>query len=196
MLETLRKVTGVAIVSTMLVFVASSANAALISPDNSPVALLPGTVLTSIQTFEDGDTVDDTYNYQTVDLESTGFQNVSYRYSIIFANQEITDFANLTFSLSGSAQGPNFSTFTLTDSVGEIIPQFGLNFVAGVGFALNFVGNWIAPQDIALNVTGEALADGATYGVRISAVPLPAPLVLLVTALVGMGFLGRRKLSV
>jgi len=189
MFDTLKKSVGaVALAALMAVGAATSANAAVIQPGDPAVVLVPGTILTSIQTFDDTGVgiVNDTYNYTTFD-DGTGQQNVAYKYDIIFEEEDITDFANLTFSIVGEDQGP-LSSFELTDAAGNLAA-----FVSG--FSFSFVGVWDAPQNIFLTVTGDVLEAGATYGIRISAVPLPAPLLLFVSALFGLGFLGRRRLN-
>jgi len=189
MLESIKKSFRVAALAAVVVAGAfTGAQAAVISPGNSPVLLTPGTILTSIQTFDTtgANVVNDTYQYVTVD-DGSGFQNVSYKYDIIFEDSDVTDFANLTFTISGSEEG-FLSSFHLTDDLGNLAA-----FVSG--FSFSFVGSWLAPQTISLAVTGDVLQEGATYGVRIAAVPVPAPLLLFISALLGLGFLGRRRMD-
>lgn len=184
--DTFKKSIGaMALAALMAVGGAASVNAATIQPGDPAVLLNPGVILTSIQSFANaGEVVNDTYNYTTVD-DGSGTQGVSYKYDILFAEEDIADFANLTFDVVGATQGL-LASFQLTDALGNIAA-----FVVGNTFS--FTGVWDAPQDIALTVSGTTLEDGATYGIRISAVPIPAPIVLFVSALVGLGFLGRRR---
>jgi len=64
-----------------------------------------------------------------------------------------------------------------------------------------FTGFWPADHQIIAVVTGGAFKNASAAAdprldVQVSAVPLPAPVVLLISALVGLGFLGRRRTRV
>jgi len=188
---------GAAIAVAMLIGFGAvqSANAAIVTmdPGDSNVILLNTLYLTEPESKSANESFTDNYFFFLPDLGFTqsGSQSVYYSYDVTFPIP------------SGAAAGIGIRdlTFTLTDltnsNVLSTIVLTGSNGVALSGFegGFNFAGNWPAPIDLLLTVTGQALSNGGSYEASLAAVPVPAPLALFISALLGLGFLGRRRIE-
>ncbi|RVU34096.1 hypothetical protein EOI86_23560 [Hwanghaeella grinnelliae] len=195
MFDTLKNSIGaVALAALMVVGAASSASAAVvnINPGDSNILALDTIYKTGDQDKLGGQAFSDVYNFFLPDLgEANGKSSVFYSYDVTFpipsgaaAGQGIRD---LTFTIFDVTNGNTLSDVTLTDANGFALPGFEGGF--------NFVGTWPAPIDLTLTISGTALAIDGSYSATLRPIPLPAPLVLFVSALVGLGFLGRRRLN-
>ncbi len=95
--------------------------------------------------------------------------------------QNPSKFANLSFVLTDSLGGL-VKSITTTNALGEAtdeLAKFWIDLVSD-----NYV----------LNVIGTLISSGtSTYDVEISTVPLPPAAIAFGSALIGMGFLGRRR---
>jgi|GEM_PF-3023950 len=172
-----------------------SANAAIVTmdPGDSNVILLNTIYMTQPEEKSANESFSDSYFFFLPDLGSaqSGSQSVYYSYDVTFpvpsgaaAGIGIRD---LTFTLTDLTNSNVLSTIVLTGSNGVALPGFEGGF--------NFAGNWPAPIDLLLTVTGQALSNGGSYEASLAAVPVPAPLALFISALLGLGFLGRRRIE-
>jgi|TARA_Y100001947_G_scaffold135509_1_gene123271 opacity protein-like surface antigen len=194
MFDTLKKsISAAAVAALMVVGMASSASAAIVNIDPGDSNVLTTDTVYRTQSEEQigGAAFSDQYFFSLPDIGGNGTSSVFYSYDVTFPVPEGAaagiGIADLTFELFDSTNSTVLATTTLTDA----------NGFAFVGFenGFNFTGVWPAPIDITLTVSGTALSQGGSYEATVAAVPLPAPLMLFVSALVGLGFLGRRRLS-
>ncbi len=90
-------------------------------------------------------------------------------------------FEDLTISFEQDSM--DLGTFTITDGDGfQILNQFFLTLAS--------------TSDVFFEITGSAFNDGVTlpdYNIRLSSVPVPAALPLLISGIAGLGFASRRK---
>ena len=172
-----------------------SANAAIVTmdPGDSNVILLNTIYMTQPEEKSANESFSDSYFFFLPDLGSvqSGSQSVYYSYDVTFPVPSGAaagiGIANLTFTVFDVTNSAQLSQVVLTNGSGFAFPGFENGF--------NFTGVWPTPISLTLTVTGDTLANGGSYEATIAAVPLPAPLVLFVSALFGLGFLGRRRLS-
>lgn len=164
-----------------------------IDPGDSNVLALETTFRTQSEEKLANESFTDVYTFFLPDLGSvpTGSQSVYYSYDVTFPVPEGAaagiGIADLTFTLTDETNSTTLSTIVLTDASGVAFSGFEGGF--------NFIGNWPAPIELVLTVTGTALSQGGSYEATIAAVPVPAPLALFISALLGLGFLGRRRIQ-
>jgi hypothetical protein len=83
--------------------------------------------------------------------------------------------------------------FSVIDSALNVIRSINLTDANGVG-TFDKIWQALTPGTYTLNVAGTLTGSGETkYGVTVSTVPLPPAAIAFGTALIGMGFLGRRR---
>lgn len=172
-----------------------SANSAIITmdPGDSNIIALNTVFLTQAEEKNANESFTDVYSFFLPDLGSvqSGSQSVYYSYDVTFPIPSGAaagiGIRNLTFTLTDETNSNVLSTIVLTGSDGVALPGFEGGF--------NFAGFWPAPIDLTLTVSGQALSNGGSYEASLAAVPIPAPLALFVSALLGLGFLGRRRIE-
>ena len=195
MFDTLKNsIAAVALAALMAVGVGSSASAAVffIDPGDSNVLTLNNVYRTQSEEQTPGASFSDVYFFTLPDNGGApGSDPVFYSYDVTFPVPSGAaagiGIANLTFTVFDVTNSNQLSQVVLTNGSGFAFPGFENGF--------NFTGVWPTPISLTLTVTGDTLANGGSYEATIAAVPLPAPLVLFVSALFGLGFLGRRRLS-
>jgi len=204
MFDTLKNsIAAVALAALMAVGVGSSASAAVVTmvPNDSNVLTLNTLYLAETIAPGAGITFTHDYFFSLPDnAGANGFEPVSYSYDVTFpvpsGASAGVGIADLTFTVRDNTNGDTIlSQVTLTDDVLGTITGLAGKALPGFASGFNFIGNWPAPIDLTVTVTGTVLSNGGSYDLAIAAVPLPAPLLLLVSALFGLGFLGRRRLS-
>jgi len=135
--------------------------------------LSAGTAFTEVgNTFEF--TVDASINPPGINLP------VSYSFSVTTENGGTVGISNLTFQVFRNNVLNN--TFVVTDGSGVL--QVGATF---------FNPTWNHGDQIRWEVSGTVLSQGGSYEAAVTAVPLPASVLMLVGALAGFGFVGRMK---
>ena len=105
---------------------------------------------------------------------------VSYAFSVTTENGGSVGIANLTFTVFRNNVQNN--QFIVTNGSGLL--QVGATF---------FSPTWNHNDVIRWEVSGTVLSQGGSYEAQVSAVPLPASVLMLVGALAGFGFIGRMK---
>lgn len=181
----------------MVVGLASGANAAVVDvdPGVSETLVVGTTYRTRSEEQTPGVAFSDEYNFALPDLGAAdGKSTVFYSYDVTFPIPEGAaadiGIADLTFTLLDDTNGTTLDETVLTDGDGFVFAGFESGF--------NFTGVWPAPIDLVLTVTGTALPQGGSYAATLTpttAIPLPAPFLLLVSGLVGLGLLGRGRLK-
>lgn len=108
---------------------------------------------------------------------------VSYAFSVTFDDgQNGVGIADLTFNVF--RDGVISNTFVLTDGSG-----------VSLGSSPTFLPTFLDGEVIDWTVSGTVLANGGSYQIAVTAIPLPASVLMLVGALAGLGFVGRMKKS-
>lgn len=186
-----------AVAAVLVAGMASNASAAVINidPGESHVLMPENTYRTQSEEQTPGAAFFDEYFFSLPDLgPQDGSSEIFYSYDVTFpipeGAAEDIGIADLTFTVHDETNGTVLNETALTGSDGFAFAGFESGF--------NFNGVWPAPIDLTLSVSGTALAKGGSYAATLSpvtAIPLPAPVVLFVSALVGLGFLGRRRLK-
>ena len=194
MFEFLKKGAAVAVVALLGLGAVQEAQAAVVNIDPGDSNVIAFDVVYRTQSEEKlgNESFSDDYFFFLPDLsDNNGMQSVFYSYDVTFPIPEGAaagiGIRDLTFTLTDVTNNNVLSVFALTDASGVAFTGFEGGF--------NFTGNWPAPIDLLLTVTGQALSQGGSYEATFAAVPLPAPLILFVSALAGLGFLGRRRMS-
>lgn len=196
--QTLRTtISATAVAALMAVGLASGANAAVVTidPGDTNVLVADTTYRTRSEEKTPGVAFTDDYFFDLPDLGAEdGKSRVLYSYDVTFPIPEgaadDVGIADLTFTVSDDTNETVLNETVLTDGDGFVFPGFESGF--------NFAGVWPAPIDLSLTVTGTTLGQGGSYAATVAptaAIPLPAPLILLGSALVGLGILGRRRFN-
>lgn len=182
-----KKCAAVAVMMLIGFGAVQSANAAVfnIDPGDSNVLVFNNMFLTGNEEKAANESFTDIYSFFLVDTDGNGSESVWYGFDVTFQSPQISGvgIANLTFTIRDETNSALLREVIMTDADG-----------IGAGSAFNFVGVWPAPIELTLTVTGTALQNGGSYNASIVAVPLPAPLMLFISALLGLGFLSRRRM--
>lgn len=145
-----------------------------------------------------GSTNNDTLN-PTLQVNDDGFFGLT---DWQFAGKVIENASGIDIGLS--ITGTTLSGTWSIDDVWATYDSIMLVFKDGNGLPANFVGyllvsgdtagNYMTPFSNTINGNPKNISHISAY-VSTSAVPIPAALPLLLTALAGLGFIGRRKLT-
>lgn len=157
-----------------------SANAAIINlmPNNNvDVPLLISTTDTFQVSAPQGD-------------EGTGFTH-TFTFTPNFTNQE-------SFFISTTNDNGNLNTgvgnLVLTWLSGGVGSYAYTDALGVFGGTVNpFFENLVAGTDAVLQISGDWLSNGGAYAITVSAVPLPPAVIAFATAMLGVGYLARRK---
>lgn len=187
-------VIAVAISAVIAFGMAPSAKAAVvnINPGDNNILVYGDIFRTQSEEQAPGASFSDSFFFSLPDqADPTGTEKVFYSYDVSFpvptGAAAGIGIRNLTFTLTDATNNTILNVTTLTNANGFALPGFQNGH--------NFTGTWPAPIELILTVTGTALSQGGSYEATIAAslqpIPLPAPLVLFISALLGLGFLGR-----
>lgn len=198
MLEKAKNLTCILAVCSAMVFLAqSSANAAavFIDPGDTNTITLGSRFITGPELKASNETFSDDYFFSLPEQSAApdGVETVSYSFDVSVLDTSAFQFgiANLNFTFTDTTNGDVLAMIQLTDSGGDVLSVFSS------GFSIDDI--WPSDIDLTLNVSGTALANGGFYnaallGGEVMPAPLPASSLLFLSGVMGLFFLGRRRM--